>query len=217
MHRAYLSIQAADVPSSSDSHLFGLLAQKLPFAIEPTQGAAWQYQIRHLRELAVGLPGAHFFMEFLIPRMGRRTDLIVIVRSVIFVVEYKVGAHQFDRSGLEQVYGYGLDLKYFHETSQDRQIVPVLVATEAPKLDIQSPSWDQDGLARPLKASSSQLASTINRIAASSDAPALDGSVRVRAVLRGRPRLVFGIDSPPAGGTGDAVCEVRLVGRFGAA
>jgi hypothetical protein len=28
------------------------------------------------------------------------------------------------------------------------------------------------------------------------------GSVRVRAILRGRPRLVFGIDSPPAGGTG---------------
>jgi hypothetical protein len=43
------------------------------------------------------------------------------------------------------------------------------------------------------------------------------GSVRVSAILRGRPRLVFGIDSPPAGGTGDAVCEVRLVGRFGAA
>ena len=28
------------------------------------------------------------------------------------------------------------------------------------------------------------------------------GSVRVRAILRGRPRLVFGIDSPPAGVTG---------------
>lgn len=34
MGRAYLSIEAVDVSASSDSHLFGLLAQKLPFAID---------------------------------------------------------------------------------------------------------------------------------------------------------------------------------------
>ena len=72
MNRAYLSIAAADVERASDNELFGQLAIKLPFAVEPTQSAAWQYQIRHLRDLARELPSAHFFMEFLIPRMGRR-------------------------------------------------------------------------------------------------------------------------------------------------
>lgn len=70
-------------------------------------------------------------MEFLIPRMGRRADLIVIVAGIIFVAEYKLGARQFDRSSLDQVYGYGLDLKHFHETSHAVPIVPILVASHA--------------------------------------------------------------------------------------
>jgi hypothetical protein len=86
-----LSIEATRVRVCSKTYLLGLLAEKLPFAIEPTQRAAWQYQIEHLRALAAELPTAHFFMEFLIPRMGRRADLIVILGGVIFVVEYKVG------------------------------------------------------------------------------------------------------------------------------
>jgi hypothetical protein len=56
-----------------------------------------------LRELAAGLPEAHAFMEFLIPRMGRRADLILLTSGVVFVVEYKLGARQYDRSSLDQV------------------------------------------------------------------------------------------------------------------
>lgn len=70
-------------------------------------------------------------MEFLIPRMGRRADLIVLVGGLIFIVEYKLGARHFDRSSLDQVYGYGLDLKHFHETSHHASIVPILIATHA--------------------------------------------------------------------------------------
>jgi hypothetical protein len=190
MHRAYLSIEAVRVQFFSDSHLFGLLAQKLPFAIEPRQRAAWEYQIEHLRELAVGLPSAHFFMEFLIPRMGRRTDLIVILDGVIFVVEYKVGEYQFDRPSLEQVYGYGLDLKYFHETSHSRQIVPILVATEARSSNDHTPHWDHDGLAKPLKATPSELVGIINRIAVTSGATTLDPVKWVAGRYRPTPTIV---------------------------
>ena len=71
-------------------------------------------------------------MEFLIPRMGRRADLIILLSGLIFVVEYKVGSKSFDRSSLNQTYGYGLDLKHFHEPSHEGRIIPILVATEAP-------------------------------------------------------------------------------------
>ena len=117
MNRAYVSIDTSKISQTSDAELLGHLASRLPFALEPTQRAAWEYQVEHLRELARDLPPAHFLMEFLIPRMGRRADLIVLVEGLIFVVEYKLGARQFDRSSLDQVYGYGLDLKHFHETS----------------------------------------------------------------------------------------------------
>jgi hypothetical protein len=42
-------------------------------------------------------------MEFLNPRMGRRADLVVVYAGIIFVVEYKLGASQFERSSLNQV------------------------------------------------------------------------------------------------------------------
>lgn len=162
MSRAYVSLGTADLSHVTDAELLGRLASKLPFSLEPAQRAAWEYQVDHLRHLAAELPPAHFFMEFLIPRMGRRADLIVVVEGIIFVVEYKVGATQFDRSSLEQVYGYGLDLKHFHETSHKATIVPILVATHAPEPRDNPLQWDDDGLARPMLANANGLAPAVN-------------------------------------------------------
>ena len=125
MHRAYLSVAASGVSTARDSELYGELALKLPFAVEPAQRAAWEYEIQHLRLLARELPDAHFMLEFLIPRMGRRADLVVLLGGVVFVVEYKIGARHFERSGLDQVYGYGLDLIHFHEPSHALPVVPI--------------------------------------------------------------------------------------------
>lgn len=123
---------------------------------------AWEYQITHLRELAEDLPDAHFFLEFLIPRMGRRVDLIVINAGLVFVVEYKVGSTNFDRSSLNQTYGYGLDLKHFHEPSHEVPVVPILVATDALPGSSAGVEWDDDGLARPLTSNASELAPRVN-------------------------------------------------------
>lgn len=162
MNRAYVSISTRKLAQTSDDALLGRLASRLPFAIEPAQRAAWVYQIEHLRILARDLPDAHFFMEFLIPRMGRRVDLIVIVEALVFVIEYKLGARQFDRSSIEQVFGYGLDLKHFHETSHHAPVVPILVATDAADTAECPLRWEDDGLARPLLVNAEGLAPAIN-------------------------------------------------------
>jgi hypothetical protein len=162
MDRAYLSISSSGVASRSFNDLYGELARKLPFAVEPTQRAAWEYQINHLADLANELPDAHFFLEFLIPRMGRRADLIVVQAGIVFVVEYKLGAREFDRSARDQVYGYGLDLKHFHETSHHVPVIPLLVATEAAGGIEQAVTWDHDGLARPIHLAPRELAPAVN-------------------------------------------------------
>lgn len=162
MTRAYITINTRELASVSDAELFGRLASRLPFAMEPAQRAAWEYQIAHLREVAADLPPAQFFMEFLIPRMGRRADLIVLVGGIVFVIEYKLGARQFDRSSLDQVYGYGLDLKHFHETSHSALIVPVLVATHAESPADAPLQWEDDGLARPMRVNAAGLSAAIN-------------------------------------------------------
>ena len=173
MRRAYLSLSAAEVSQASDSELFGQLALNLPFAVEPSQRAAWEYEISHLRQLALDLPDAHFFLEFLIPRMGRRADLIIISGSVVFVVEYKIGAPQFERSGLDQVHGYGLDLKYFHEPSHSLPIVPILVATKAVTGEDHGLRW-HDALAHPLRVKPHALSPVIARSTLSIDTSAID-------------------------------------------
>ena len=190
MDRAYVSIAASDVQISSDGELFGQLAAKLPFALEPNQKVAWEYQIRHLRQLAVALTGAHFFMEFLIPRMGRRADLIVLHAGIVFVVEYKLGAQRFDRSSLEQVYGYGLDLKHFHETSHDRPVVPILVATEASYCEVQATQWDSDKLARPLHSVPNNLAQMILDVGGSFQYEPIDAGSWIGGRYRPTPTIV---------------------------
>jgi hypothetical protein len=190
MKRAYISIAATDVGHLTDDDLFGRLARALNFAVEPNQRAAWLYQIRHLRSLAADLPDAYFFLEFLIPRMGRRADLIVINGGVVFVVEYKVGARQFDRSGLDQVFGYGLDLKHFHETSHDRPVVPILVATDAESGDEPLACWDYDQIAQPLRVAPRELATVIRAVSETTLAPGIDASKWMTGRYRPTPTIV---------------------------
>jgi hypothetical protein len=190
MDRAYVSMSAHEIGAASGAEILGQLAHKLPFAIEPTQRAAWEYQIGHLRTLAAELPSAHFFMEFLIPRMGRRADLIVLQNGIIFVVEYKLGAHRFDRSSTDQVYGYGLDLKHFHETSHKPRIVPILVATEAPGGLEQSFIWDDDDLARPLRVNTRELALAINHACRMCEATPIDPAQWIAGRYHPTPTIV---------------------------
>lgn len=190
MDRAYLSLPARNVHTLSDNALYGELAKKLPFAVEPTQRAAWEYQIRHLRDLAVELPNAHFLFEFLIPRMGRRADLIVLEGGLVFVVEYKIGARHVDRSALDQVYGYGLDLKHFHETSHAGRIVPLVVATAAPPAPLPAVRWDEDNLAKPIGVAPADLAHAIAQIAGSFAEASLDAAEWVAGRYRPTPTIV---------------------------
>ena len=69
-------------------------------------------------------------MEFNIPRMGRRIDVILVIGSM-FALEFKVGETTYDRAAIEQVWDYALDLKNFHEASHNVAIAPILVATES--------------------------------------------------------------------------------------
>ena len=69
--------------------------------------------------------------EYSIPRLGKRIDVVVLLRGLVFVIEFKAGQHSYLQGDMEQVMDYALDLKNFHLDSHHRTIVPILVATEA--------------------------------------------------------------------------------------
>ncbi|MFM8934133.1 MAG: DNA/RNA helicase domain-containing protein, partial [Gemmataceae bacterium] len=163
------SYYATDISSFMDedpSRILGLLAQKNEFALEQSQRKAWNFQIANLQENLRGLEGRIYF-EFAIPRMGKRVDVVLLIQSVVFVLEYKVGETDYPSHAVDQVIDYALDLKNFHATSHSRVIVPILVASNAPDSEGSiHPEWWKDWVLRPLKTNGVRLGWLIREILA---------------------------------------------------
>lgn len=52
--------------------------------------------------------------EYDIPRLGKRIDVVLLLRGIIFCLEFKVGQKDALQADIEQVLDYALDLKNFH-------------------------------------------------------------------------------------------------------
>jgi DUF2075 family protein len=96
--------------------------------------------------------------------MGRRIDAVFVSGSVVFIIEFKVGGKTFDRSAVNQVWDYALDLKNFHAPSHSLRLVPILVATEAREAAPFRLEFAKDDVAAPIEACTDQIRSVIDRI-----------------------------------------------------
>ncbi len=130
MNRAYYAAPVNVFLNENPVTILGTLADRHEFGLEDQQKFAWKAQIDLLKQTLSNISGYVFF-EFSIPRMGKRVDVILVTKGIIFVIEFKVGEINYPAYALEQVMDYALDLKNFHETSHKHPIVPILVATEA--------------------------------------------------------------------------------------
>ena len=145
--RAWYGGSIADFLKSSVDTIFAQLAKRNDFDLISTQRDAWIEQIEFLRSSLNGLTGT-LFLEFNIPRMGRRIDAVLLIGPVVFVVEFKVGENEFDRAAVEQVWDYALDLKNFHEASHHASLVPILVATNSKESGSNTLQVDADNVYR---------------------------------------------------------------------
>jgi hypothetical protein len=172
------------------SQIIGILTTQTQFNLELTQSWAWSRQVEILKIVLEGLSGQILF-EFSIPRMGRRIDVILVIRGVVFVLEFKVGEKEYLASAIDQVFDYALDLKNFHETSHNRLIAPILVATEAhEELIFVSPTHRNDLLLFPMKANSASLREAINRVLEFSDIEILDAIAWENGRYRPTPTII---------------------------
>ncbi|HRH05218.1 MAG TPA: DUF2075 domain-containing protein [Burkholderiaceae bacterium] len=129
--RAYYSEIVSDFLLESTDSVIGKITQNHPQSLEYLQTGAWATQVEILQSAINGLHEGHIFFEFQIPRMGRRADVLLIYKDLIFVIEFKVGAHRYLPQDKRQAHGYAIDLHHFHEGSHHKTIIPILVATEA--------------------------------------------------------------------------------------
>lgn len=133
MLRAYYGKSIADFIQEDNQRILGELSEKHQNnKLEILQKNAWKQQITILKSQLSGLNG-YIYFEFLIPRMGKRVDNIVILGDKIFLLEFKIGSEQYDRHAIDQVIDYALDLRNFHEGSHHANLIPVLIAEKASK------------------------------------------------------------------------------------
>ena len=164
--RAWYGSSVAEFCAAQTAEIVGELtvaSGRSGIGVDPEQNGAWQSQIEILKAQFRDANGS-IYLEFNIPRMGRRIDTVLLLGSVIFVIEFKVGARTFDRSALNQVWDYALDLKNFHEGSHEAVIVPMLVATDATAPIAVATPLDSDGVARPITSGASTLRATVDSV-----------------------------------------------------
>ncbi len=165
MKRAYYSDSICNFLKSDTDLILGRLSQGSDdSSIRQTQRVAWETQTKILKKVLQDQQGAIYF-EYSIPRMGERIDVVLVIASVIFVLEFKVSSSNYQTSDLDQVYDYALDLKNFHETSHNQIIAPVLIATEADSLPIlPRMTLQNDGMLFPLKSNTASLQTVMHSV-----------------------------------------------------
>ena len=118
-----------------------------------TTNEAWAGEIDIMQEVLQPWqdePGQIIF-EYDIPRLGKRIDVVLLLRGIIFCLEFKVGQKDALQADVEQVLDYALDLKNFHLLSQERTIVPILIPTKYPNTSSEFlPSVYDDSIYNPL-------------------------------------------------------------------
>src|SRR3954453_885587 len=127
--RAYYYAPVTQFLQDDPERILGVLASGHHHDLEQQQRSAWLEQISILRVALSSQASGRIFLEFYIPRMGKRADAVLVTQNIVFVIEFKTGASEHLSSSLDQFEDYALDLKNFHEGSHAVPIVPVLVST----------------------------------------------------------------------------------------
>ena len=166
MQRSYYSARIREFLDEKPETLLGKLMVSDEFSTTDLQKNAWRKEIDILQDQLRSVENGDIAFEYTIPRMGHRIDVVCIIRGLIFLLEFKVGDSEYRKSTADQVMDYALDLKYFHELSADRYIIPISIPTEAPSV-CNEVSFMEDKISNVLKCTQDNIGLTIGSVLSS--------------------------------------------------
>lgn len=166
MQRAYYSARIREFVVEKPETLLGKLMVSDEFSTTDLQKNAWRKEIDILQDQLRSVENGDIAFEYTIPRIGHRIDVVCIIRGLIFLLEFKVGDSEYRKSTADQVMDYALDLKYFHELSADRYIIPISIPTEAPSV-CNEVSFMEDKISNVLKCTKDNIGLTISSVLSS--------------------------------------------------
>lgn len=166
MQRSYYSARIREFLDEKPETLLGKLMVSDEFSTTDLQKNAWRKEIDILQDQLRSVENGDIAFEYTIPRIGHRIDVVCIIHGLIFLLEFKVGDSEYRKSTADQVMDYALDLKYFHELSADRYIIPISIPTEAPSV-CNEVSFMEDKISNVLKCTKDNIGLTIGSVLSS--------------------------------------------------
>ena len=165
--RCLFSSSLAVFAAADENSIFGILCDEYHGDTLTTTREAWWAEISILKRVLATYQNedGQIIFEYDIPRLGKRIDAVLLLRGIVFCLEFKVGETKILEADVDQVLDYALDLKYFHKFSEDRIIVPVLIATKYTKssTEIQMSAYN-DNVVNPLVTGETGLARIIDAV-----------------------------------------------------
>ena len=191
MSRYFYRATFAEFINASKEQIFGMIASMDDGDSVSEQKYAWSEEIELMKQVLALWKNeyAEILFEFSIPRLGKRIDVVLLLRGIVFALEFKAGQQAYLQSDMEQVMDYALDLKNFHLASHDKTIVPILVATEASHSSsiLQFSVYD-DKVYNPLLTNSENLQDLIIKVIENEKAtPSIESDFNTWAISRYSP------------------------------
>ena len=118
--------------NSDNNAILGELCDNFHGSALTTTIEAWKSEIEIMKNIVASLQDSkgQIIFEYDIPRLGKRIDVVLLCRGIIFCLEFKIGESKILEMDIDQVLDYALDLKNFHKYSQYELIVPILIVTK---------------------------------------------------------------------------------------
>lgn len=123
------------------------------------QSNTWEQEIAILKDQLSSFNEGQVIVEYTIPRMGKRVDVVLLHNNIVFLLEFKCGASKYHSTAYDQVYDYALDLRNFHKESHHKLLVPVVISTLAPALE--NTINDKERILTPLRCNAQNLSNAI--------------------------------------------------------
>jgi len=157
----------SDFISDPDMSILGVLCEGYHGVSLTMAREAWKSEIDIMKTTVLRCEdnSGRIIFEYDIPRLGKRIDVVLLLKGIIFCIEFKVGESKILETDVDQVLDYALDLKNFHRFSQDNLIVPILVPTkyESSSSVIQMSVYD-DRVVNPLVTGEDDLFGLIDNV-----------------------------------------------------
>ena len=166
MNNYYTSFKIDEFLDMTKESFIGVLTgnhSKNHVEVNATQIIAWQKEFDDLHCILQGIDGRIIF-EYSIPSLSKTVDVILLINDIVYVIEYKVNSKTYNQQDIKQTSGYALRLKYFHSYSNDRWIVPILVATDAKEEELSFSFSEDDHVYNTICCNSDNLLNVLETI-----------------------------------------------------